>query len=84
MVLRTVTFIELLMVKVIQLWMDLTTVIFHPIMDGQSHPILDGFNNCYIHPIMDGQSHPIMEVNDCHPKVDGQFLPLFIGRSVLL
>ena len=52
--------------------MVLTTV---TIMNGQSHPILDGFNNCYILPIVNGQSHPIMEVNDYHPKVDGQFHP---------
>ena len=54
---------------------DIKNCYIHPILDGQSHPIMDGIDNCYIHPIMDGRSHPIMEVNDCHPKVDGQFRP---------
>ena len=41
-------------------------------MDGQSHPVLDGINNCYIHPILDGQSHPIMDgFNNCY-ILDGQ------------
>ena len=57
-----------------QLWMVLTTAIYmHPTLKDQSHPIMDGINNCYIHPIVDGQSHPIM--GDCHPKVDDQFHP---------
>ena len=61
------------------------------IIDGQIHPIMDGINNCksaFFYVLLTTVTFiqlwmvkvvqlSFMEVNDCHPKMDGQFLDVY-------
>ena len=62
MILNYSNFIQILTPEIIQLWMILTLLQFHPHVDDQNYAtVVDELKGGIFHPNIDDQNHPIVD-----------------------